>query len=237
MLADWQTDNEVFGRTTNPWDLTRTPGGSTGGGAAALAAGLTPLEFGSDIGGSIRVPAAFCGLYGHKPSETALPRSGQFPLPPMPNAAAVLGVQGPLARSAEDLDQALDVVAGPELGEDVAWRLELPAPRAGRLADLRLAVLPIPGWLPLSAEVRNALDTLVSRLGRLGANVREAQPEPFGDLRDHHALYVSLLQGVMGTRLPAEERERQARLYEARGAAFDGERAHGLRARVSDWFA
>ena len=77
--GDWQVDNPVFGRTNNPWDLERTPGGSTGGGAAALAAGLTPLEFGSDIGGSIRVPAAFCGVYGHKPSETALPRSGHFP--------------------------------------------------------------------------------------------------------------------------------------------------------------
>ncbi len=90
----------------------RTPGGSTGGGAAALAAGLTPLEFGSDIGGSIRVPAAFCGVFGHRPSETAMPRSGQFPMPPMPNAAVVMGVQGPLARSADDLELALDVAAG-----------------------------------------------------------------------------------------------------------------------------
>src|SRR5918912_1594146 len=142
LAQDWQTDNPVFGRTNNPWDLELTPGGSTGG-AAALAAGLTPLEYGSDIGGSIRVPAAFCGVYGHKPSETALPRSGQFPVPPLPNAAVVLGVQGPLARSAEDLELALDVVAGPEVGEDVAWRLELQPTRAPWRRDLRLAVLPI----------------------------------------------------------------------------------------------
>ena len=116
MLSDWQSNNPVYGRTNNPWDLGRTPGGSTGGGAAALAAGLTPLEFGSDIGGSIRVPAAFCGVYGHRPSETAMPRSGQFPMPPMPNAAVVMGVQGPMARSAEDLELALDVAAGPEVG-------------------------------------------------------------------------------------------------------------------------
>src|SRR6266545_6775274 len=101
MLADWQSSNPVYGRTNNPWDLSRTPGGSTGGGTAALAAGLTPLEYGSDIGGSIRVPAAFCGVYGHRPSETAIPRSGQFPMPPMPNAVVVMGVQGPLARSAD----------------------------------------------------------------------------------------------------------------------------------------
>ena len=78
--ADWQSDNPIFGRTNNPWNLGCSPGGSTGGGAAALAAGLTPLEFGSDIGGSIRIPAAFCGVFGHKPSETAIPRSGHFPV-------------------------------------------------------------------------------------------------------------------------------------------------------------
>src|SRR6185503_10269961 len=142
MLADWQSTNPVYGRTNNPWDVTRTPGGSTGGGAAALAAGLTPLEFGSDIGGSIRVPAAFCGVYGHRPSETAMPRSGQLPFPPMPNAAVVMGVQGPMARSAPDLEVALDVAAGPEAGEDVAWRLAIPPARHARLGEFRVAVLP-----------------------------------------------------------------------------------------------
>ena len=116
VLADWQSANPVYGRTSNPWDLARTPGGSSGGSAAALAAGLTALEVGSDIGGSIRVPATFCGVYGHRPSETLLPRSGQFPMPPMPNAATVMGVQGPLGRSAEDLDLALSVLAGPDVG-------------------------------------------------------------------------------------------------------------------------
>src|SRR5437667_14018 len=121
VLADWQADNPIFGRTVNPWDPARTPGGSTGGGAAALAAGLTPLEVGSDIGGSIRVPAAFCGVYGHKPSETALPRSGQFPYPPMPNAAVAMGVQGPLARSAEDLELSLGVLAGAGAAEYIGY--------------------------------------------------------------------------------------------------------------------
>ncbi len=73
-LSDWQADSPVYGRTNNPWNLGCTPGGSTGGGAAALAAGMTPLEIGSDIGGSIRVPAAYCGLYGHRPSDSAVPR-------------------------------------------------------------------------------------------------------------------------------------------------------------------
>src|SRR5262245_60201540 len=120
MLADWQSDNEVFGRTNNPWDLTRTPGGSTGGGAAALAAGLTPLEVGSDIGGSIRVPAAFCGLYGHRPSDSALPRSGQLPFPHVPNPLGMMGVQGPLDRSAADFDLAIEVLGGSEDGGGMA---------------------------------------------------------------------------------------------------------------------
>src|SRR5688500_8662206 len=94
-LGDWQTVNPIYGRTNNPWDLERTPGGSTGGGSAALAAGLTPLEIGSDIGGSVRVPAIFCGVYGHRPSATAVPRSGHFPGTPHPNPATVLETQGP----------------------------------------------------------------------------------------------------------------------------------------------
>src|SRR5207302_6154362 len=122
VLADWQADNPIFGRTVNPWDVARTPGGSTGGGGAALAAGLTPLEVGSDIGGSIRVPAAYCGVYGYRPSETAIPKSGRFPQADWPNPAVLMGVQGPLARSALDLELLFDVLVGPEPGEEVGWR-------------------------------------------------------------------------------------------------------------------
>jgi amidase len=165
-----------------------------------------------------------------------VPRSGQFAMPPRPNAASVMGVQGPLARAAEDLEQALEVIAGPELGEDVAWRLELPPPRATRLRDFRVAVFPAPAWLPLSADVRTALDSLATRLGQLGVPVREAQPETLGDLREHHALYLSMLRAVMGGRMPAAERERQARLYESRGEEFDADRVRGLRAGLADWF-
>src|SRR5262249_20092488 len=168
MLSDWQSDNPVYGRTVNPWDAAVTPGGSTGGGAAAVAAGLSPLEFGSDIGGSIRVPAAFCGIFGHKRSEPAVPRSGQFPRPSRPNAAAVMGVQGPLARTAEDLELGLRVIAGAEVGEDVGWRLEWPPPRAEALAGYRVAIMPRIEWLPVSAEILAALDTLGSHLSPSG---------------------------------------------------------------------
>jgi len=235
MLDDWQASNPIYGRTNNPWDTTRTPGGSTGGGAAALAAGLTPLEFGSDIGGSIRVPAAFCGVYGHKPSETAVPRSGQFPIPPLPNWATAMGVQGPLARSAADLELALDVIAGPEVGEDVAWRLAIPPARAERAADLRVAVMPPVPWLPVDDEIRAALDRLASWLSTAGARVQEAQPEGFGDLREHHKLYTSMLFAITTARRPADDRRSEALRLRAAGDEFSAAAAGGLEGSVSDY--
>ena len=201
MLADWQSANPIHGRANNPWDLGRTPGGSSGGSAAAIAAGLSALEVGSDIGGSIRVPAVFCGVYGHRPSETLLPKSGQFPLPPLPNAVGVMGVQGPIARSAEDLELALSVLAGPDAGEDVAWRVELPPARRDRLADFRVAVLPAIPWLPWTTRSRARSRRIWRRAsGRLGATVKEVQPDALGDHREHHQLYRSLLSAMTSAR-------------------------------------
>jgi amidase len=216
MLADWQSANPVFGRTNNPWDLGRTPGGSSGGSAATIAAGLSALEVGSDIGGSIRVPAAFCGIYGHRPSETLLPRSGQFPMPPLPNSAVVMGVQGPLARSAADLELALSVLAGPEIGEDVAWKVTLPAARRERLADFRVAILPPIPWLVVDSQITAALHGLADRLAKLGAVVKEVQPDGLGDHREYHGFYRTLLSAVTGARVDAEtRRQRIATLREA----------------------
>jgi amidase len=237
MLADWQSANPVYGRANNPWDLGRSPGGSTGGGAAALAAGLTPLEYGSDIGGSIRVPAVFCGVYGHRPSETAMPRSGQFPIPPLPNAAVVMGVQGPLARSAEDLALALDVAAGPEAGEDVAWRLALPPARHDRLATFRVAVLPPIDWVPVDAELLAAQDQLASRLGRLGCQVKTVQPEALGDHRRHYTLYLNLLSAVSSARLPEEDRRQRLDVLKTRDDEWAAAQRRGIEAAAPDYIA
>jgi len=235
MLADWQSANPIHGRAVNPWDLGRTPGGSSGGSAAALAAGLSALEVGSDIGGSIRVPAAFCGVYGHRPSETLLPRSGQFPFPPMPNAAVVMGVQGPLARSADDLELALDVLAGPEVGEDVAWRVELPPARRTRLADFRVAILPAIPWLAVDEQIASALEALASRLGRLGCTVKRAQPDTLGDFRAHHALYRSLLSAVTGAALDAEQRRQRIAMWRKPDDEFSRAHLRGLEGTASDY--
>jgi amidase len=237
MLADWQANNPIYGRTSNPWDRSRTPGGSSGGSAAALAAGLTPLEFGSDIGGSIRVPAAFCGVYGHRPSETAMPRSGQFPFPPMPNPAVFMGVQGPMARCAEDLSLGLDVAAGPDTGEDVAWRFALPAARRSRLADFRVAMLPAIPWVPLDAEIGTALDSLAAGLGGRGCQVKSVQPPELGDFRQHYALYLSLLTAVQLSRVPPEQRRVRLDVLRSRDDEWSRAAQRGAEGAAPDYIA
>lgn len=216
-LADWQANSPIYGRTNNPWNLERTPGGSTGGGSAALAAGLTPLEIGSDIGGSIRVPAAFTGVYGHRPSENAVPRSGAFPGAELPNPSAIMGVQGPLARSAVDLELALDVIAGPDIGDDVAWRLELPKPRRERLRDFRVAFLPWLDWVPVQPDVRASTTALADWLRAQGARVGDASPA--FDWWEHVADYVRLL--IAQTTLGQSSEERAAEAARLRGLGVD----------------
>lgn len=207
-LEDWQADSPVYGRTNNPWDVTRTPGGSTGGGAAALAAGMTPLEIGSDIGGSIRVPAAFCGLYGHRPSESAIPRSGAFPFGDVDNPAFVMAVQGPLARTMADIELLFDVVAGPGEGEDAGWQLALPPSPHDTLSGFRVAIMPPTPLARPSIAMQEKLDELVSFLGRAGATVGEAMPalDQYAYFADYHTL-LSVLTSVG---MPREEREQRA---------------------------
>ena len=126
-LADLQSD---LRHTNNPWDTTRTTGGSSGGAAAAVAAGLTSLELGSDIGGSIRMPSNWCGVCGHKPTLGIVPQRGHLPPAPGTLADTDLGVMGPIARSVEDLELALEVLAGAAGTPASGWRLALPGPRA-----------------------------------------------------------------------------------------------------------
>ena len=138
LLADWQTFNPIYGTTNNPWDLTRVPGGSSGGSAAALAAGITGLEAGSDIGASIRNPAHYCGVYGHKPTWGICAPEGQS----LPGRFATQDIAaiGPLARSADDLEIALKIMAGPDAIDARGWRLRLPRPSKNALRQFKIAV-------------------------------------------------------------------------------------------------
>jgi amidase len=175
MLGDFgQTANEIYGRTNNPADPTRTPGGSSGGGAAALAAGLTYLEYGSDLVGSIRLPAAYCGVYGLKPTTGLVPMHGfQLPGPPEPPIEfPMLSTIGPLARSAADLRTALTVTGGP--AAPFSWRLQ--PPRHDRLTDFRVGVVLDHADAPVSSEVGAALSDTIDRLGRSGAKIVEGWP-------------------------------------------------------------
>lgn len=194
-LADWQSVNPIYGRTNNPYDLTRTPGGSSGGGAAAVAAGMVPLEFGSDIGGSIRVPAAFCGLYGHKPSYGLVPNRGHAP-PGVDGAGIALAVVGPLARTAADLSLALGVLAGPDRGDDRGYRLALPPMRRTGLADYRVLILDAHPMAAVDGEIRAALERLGTGLARSGAYVARSS-DRLPDLAGAHEIYGGMMGVAM----------------------------------------
>jgi amidase len=202
-LSDWQSNNPVYGRTRNPWDLSRSPGGSSGGSAAALASGMVPLEYGSDIGGSIRVPAAFCGVYGHKPSYELAPLRGHSP-PGMDGGSVALAVVGPLARSPADLALALEVTAGPEPDMAKGYRLELPAPRHAELADYRVLVLDSHPLVVTDDEIRGAIDALGARLEGLGAQVSRSS-ELLPDLAAQHGVYMGMLGAAMSRGQPGAQ--------------------------------
>jgi amidase len=218
MLADWQSYNPVYGTTNNPYDLSRTPGGSSGGAAAALAAGLTPLEIGSDIGGSIRNPAHFCGVFGHKPSFGLVPQDGHAPSYHR-SPLDVVGI-GPLARTAGDLDAALSVIAGPEPEDAGAWSLRLPPPRTGGLRGARLAVLVGTQAHPVDATVAGLMEAAADAAGRAGARVDRAPSLPV-DLDEADHLYVQLLRGATSARVPEPMLARLAEVHAARGPDDD----------------
>jgi amidase len=202
LAGDWQSFNAVFGQTNNPWDVSRVPGGSSGGAAAALAAGFVPLELGSDIGGSIRVPAGWCGVYGHKPSHGIVPTRGHIPGPPGALGEADLAVAGPMARTAEDLDLALSLLAGPLEDRSVAWKLALPPPRRSALREYRVAA-----WLddpaaPVDAAVGARLHAIVSDLRGAGVAVDDAA-RPAIELRHAIDTYLRLLFPIVLAGLPA----------------------------------
>lgn len=190
MLADFgQTANELYGVTNNPWDTTRTPGGSTGGGAAALSAGMTFLEYGSDLVGSIRIPASFCGVYGLKPSVEVVPLTGfQPPGPPAgPSDMMYMSAVGPLGRSARDLRTALSVTGGPEGQAAKAYSWTLSPPRHTRLEDFRVGVVLDHEHAPVSSEVTTLLSNAVGALTRGGATVVEGWPEGVDPVRHYQS--------------------------------------------------
>ena len=193
-LADLQSYNDIYGTTHNPWDIERGPGGSSGGSAAALAAGLTGLESGSDIGGSIRNPAHFCGVYGHKPSYGIVPDTGHA----LPGMAAPpdLAVVGPMARSAGDLALAMEILAGPDRFQRPGWKLDLPAPAKKTLSEYRVVLWPTEQSAPVSREIADRVQQIGDRLAALGATVSDSARPNFV-VEDSYEIYVSLLNSAL----------------------------------------
>ena len=204
-LGDWQSYNDIYGTTNNPWDRTRSPGGSSGGSSAALAAGFGPLSLGSDIGGSLRVPAHFCGVCAHKPTFDLVPFRGHTP-PGVPAwAGTYLAVLGPMARSVDDLVLALDIIAGPdEAADGRAYRLNLPPARGEKLSDFRVLVIAEHPLLPTSAAVGASLDRLSKHLAAAGADVKREAPL-LPDLGASARLYVKLLNAFVSAGMPDDK--------------------------------
>ena len=197
MLADWQTYNAIYGTTANPWDLARAPGGSSGGSAAALAAGLTGIEAGSDIGASIRNPAHYCGVFGHKPTwGICAPRGHALPGRVAPGDIAVIG---PLARSAADLDVALAAMAGPDAIDGAGWQLALPRPRKTEWKQFRVGLMLDDRNSAVDAQVQARLQALADFLGARKVRVVDGA-KPDIDTDEAMEVYIGLLRSATSGR-------------------------------------
>jgi amidase len=237
-LGDWQSYNVVYGTTNNPWDTGRSPGGSSGGSAAAVAAGYVSLEIGSDIGGSLRAPAHFCGVFSHKPSYGLLPSRGHA-FPGTDGPPSDLSAIGPLARTAGDLALALEILAGPDEGDAVGYRLALPPPRHDRIADFRILVLDEHPDFPTASSVRAALDRVADALAKEGATVARSTPL-LPDLARGARIFSSLLLAAMSARWPADLIARMQAATAALAPGDESLRAYRLRGAVlthSAWLA
>jgi amidase len=204
-LGDWQSYNEIYGTTNNPFDLGRTPGGSSGGSSAALAAGYGALSIGTDIGGSLRVPAFHCGVYAHKPTFALAPSRGNTP-PPFPALPIDrdLSVIGPMARSAEDLSLLLDVIAGPDpLEAGKAYKLALPPPRHNDLKDFRVLLLDTDPVMPTNAVMRATINKLAANLGNAGVTITRTSPL-LPDFAASTRLYMRMLMSFLSASLLPE---------------------------------
>ncbi|MEV6486580.1 amidase [Streptomyces sp. NPDC051576] len=219
-LQDIQSFNEIYGTTNNPWDHDRTSGGSSGGSAAALASGFGALSIGSDLAGSLRTPAHFCGVYAHKPTLGLAASRGMVPpLAPVLPTDLELAVVGPMARTARDLTLLLDVMAGPDpLTHGVAYDLTLPPARHERLGDFRVLVLDDHPVIPTGSAVRAGVNRVADALAEGGARVERHSPL-LPDLTEAALLYARLLFSGTAARFPVESYEE----VRARAAGLDAD--------------
>ncbi|MFV8051900.1 amidase [Mycobacterium sp. 48b] len=238
-LQDVQSFNEIYGTTNNPWDCRRTSGGSSGGSAAALASGFGALSIGSDLAGSLRTPAHFCGVYAHKPTLGLTAVRGMTPptVPALPTEPD-LAVVGPMARTARDLTLLLDVMAGPDpLTLGVAHTVTLPPPRHQRLDGFRVLVLDQHPFIATAAAVRAGINRVADALVSSGARV-ERHSSLLPDLAEAALLYTQLLFSGSAARFPVDEYEQlraRAAGLSADDRSLDAARLRGMVLSHRDW--
>ena len=236
LCADFQTESPLFGPSKNAWDARRTAGGSTGGGAVAVAARLSPLELGSDIGGSVRNPAHYNGIFSLKPTEWRVPSRGHVPdLPGVTRVTRYMGVFGPLARSVDDLDLALRIIAGPD-----GYEAEVPPVPIGptpklKASDLRIAVLESNPLVTVSQDTAKVVQATAKLMSKAGAKVKRAEPAGL-DWTKAWEDWSDLFQYLVNALKPLEQRQRLM----ARSAASDPSArsaARGARLDMAEFFA
>ena len=223
-LEDWQSYNAIYGQTNNPYDLKRTPGGSSGGSAAGLAAGFSYLSVGSDIGGSLRVPAHFCGVYSHKPTLDLVSLEGHLPGgdPGATGFSTLLAVAGPMARSAADLLAALKVLGGPTDWDAKAWKWQMPEPRHRTLKDFRVGYVIDDPFAPPTPEMKTVLESVIEKLRRAGATLKPGWPEGFQPAELFKNYHFHLEAFLFSTSPPQEQERLRRELGSSAEAANSG---------------
>jgi amidase len=240
MLMDYQSYNDIYGTTNNPYNINFTPGGSSGGSAAALAAGFVSLELGSDLGGSVRVPAHYCGIFGHKPSFNLVPMRGGGPptSPPSPHLINDLGVAGPMARTAADLALALEILAGPdEIWDGKGYKLSLPPARHNDLNKYRVLVINTHPLCPTAESVNKSIDNLVKHLISLGVKTsHDIYVMP--DLAEITRTFVALFSAFVAGNMPIDEYQRTeaaAKMLPANDISLEACFLRGCTLTYRDW--
>jgi amidase len=238
-LGDWQSYNDIYGTTNNPFDLSRTPGGSSGGSSAAVAAGYGALSLGSDIGGSLRVPAFHCGIYAHKPTFDLVAMRGHTPppMPPLPSNRD-LSVIGPMARGAADLSLLLDAIAGPDpLEAGKGYKLALPPSRHNELKNFRILLIDTDPVMPTDQAVRGTLDRLATNLTRSGVKVDRNSPL-LPDFAASTRLYMRMLMSFLSASFLPEvyaDAKAAAEALSPNDNSLTAERLRGIALSHRDW--
>ena len=234
-LADWQSFNAIYGTTNNPWDMSRGPGGSSGGSAAALATGMSALEAGSDIGSSIRNPAHYCGVFGLKPTLGVVSEQGHS-LPGW-HTDIDIAVTGPMARSARDLMLAFELLAGPDRYSKDTWSLHCPTDLREDISDFKIALKLSDAACPVDQAYQDRLADFAEKLSKAGATVREIEPEL--DTSDYFNTYLTLLGAAMGFGISADAVAVERAEMEAKTTGVIRDimttRLNGRDMRHSDW--